>query len=228
MLIAKRTRFFVDRMRRRSQDEVVELRDYAETGDDSDLQNQRRSLLGFVPLLVTIALDAPKVARYLWSRLVSRRRPLIRRARLRNFMEMEPRPENRVTLADETDAHGMPLPLVEHDTTELDRRSLVELHEVLREEFERAGVGRLESDLQSADPWPITQDASHHIGTTRMGADPATSVVDPELRVHGVENVYLAGASVFPTSGCANPTFTIVALSIRLARTLAARLAPTP
>ncbi|MEM6570875.1 MAG: GMC family oxidoreductase [Planctomycetota bacterium] len=228
VLIAKRTRFFVDRMRRRSQDEVVELRDYAETGDDSDLQNQRRSLLGFVPLLVTIALDAPKVARYLWSRLVSRRRPLIRRARLRNFMEMEPRPENRVTLADETDAHGMPLPLVEHDTTELDRRSLVELHEVLREEFERAGVGRLESDLQSADPWPITQDASHHIGTTRMGADPATSVVDPELRVHGVENVYLAGASVFPTSGCANPTFTIVALSIRLARTLAARLAPTP
>ncbi|MEM9380823.1 MAG: GMC family oxidoreductase [Planctomycetota bacterium] len=227
VLIAKRTRFFVDRMRRRSRDEVVELRDYAETGDDSDLQNERRSLLGFLPLLGTIALDAPKVARYLWSRLVSRRRPRIHRARLRNFMEMEPRPENRVTLAAETDAHGMPLPLVEHDTTELDRRSLVELHAVLREEFERAGVGRLETDLVRAEPWPITQDASHHIGTTRMGQDPSTSVVDPDLRMHGVENVYLAGASVFPTSGCANPTFTIVALSIRLARTLARRHAPT-
>ncbi|QDV10123.1 Paromamine 6'-oxidase [Planctomycetes bacterium Poly30] len=223
VLIAKRSKFFVDRMRKKSRTEVVELRDYAETGDDSDLQNQRRSLFGFVPLLFTILFDAPKVTRYLWSRVVSRKRPLIRRARLRNFMEMEPRPENRVTLSDEVDLLGKPLPLVLHDTTALDRRSLVELHAVLVEEFERAGVGRLETDLATAEPWPITQDASHHIGTTRMGTDPATSVVDPDLKLHGADNVHLAGASVFPTSGCANPTFTIVALSIRLARTLRQR-----
>ncbi|MFT6833863.1 MAG: choline dehydrogenase-like flavoprotein, partial [Planctomycetota bacterium] len=223
VLIAKRSKFFVDRMRKKSRTEVVELRDYAETGDDSDLQNQRRSLFGFVPLLFTILFDAPKVTRYLWSRTVSRKRPQIRRARLRNFMEMEPRPENRVRLDEEVDAHGMPLPLVEHDTTALDRRSLVELQGVLKEEFERAGVGRLETDLAGADPWPITQDASHHIGTTRMGTDPATSVVNPDLRLHSAGNVYMAGSSVFPTSGCANPTYTIVALSIRLARTLRAR-----
>ncbi|MEM8712163.1 MAG: GMC family oxidoreductase [Planctomycetota bacterium] len=220
VLIAKRSKFFVDRIRKKSQSEVVELRDYAETGDDSDLQNQRRSLFGFIPLLFTILLDAPKVTRYLWSRIVSRKRPLIKRARLRNFMEMEPRPENRVRLASEVDANGMPLPLVEHDTTPLDRRSLIELHAVLREEFEEAGVGRLETNLAEADPWPITQDASHHIGTTRMGIDPSSSVVNPHQRLHGVANVYVAGASVFPTSGCANPTFTIVALSIRLAATL--------
>jgi choline dehydrogenase-like flavoprotein len=58
------------------------------------------------------------------------------------------------------------------------------------------------------------------MGTTRMGLDPRTSVVDANGRVHAVENVYMAGASLFPTSGCANPTFTIVALSIRLARHL--------
>jgi choline dehydrogenase-like flavoprotein len=63
------------------------------------------------------------------------------------------------------------------------------------------------------------------MGTTRMGTDPRSSVVDPELRLHGVENVWLAGASVFPTSGCANPTMTIVALSIRLSRTLRTALA---
>jgi choline dehydrogenase-like flavoprotein len=55
------------------------------------------------------------------------------------------------------------------------------------------------------------------VGTTRMGADPATSVVDPQCRVHSTPGLYLAGSSVFPTSGYANPTFTIVALATRLA-----------
>ena len=64
------------------------------------------------------------------------------------------------------------------------------------------------------------------MGTTRMGTEPATSVVDPDLRVHGQANLYAAGASVFPTSGCVNPTYTIVALSIRLARHLRGALAP--
>ena len=74
--------------------------------------------------------------------------------------------------------------------------------------------------LGEVEPWPIIQDASHHMGATRMGTDPASSVVTPDGKLHSVDNVYLAGASVFPTSGSANPTFTIVALSIRLARHL--------
>ena len=97
---------------------------------------------------------------------------------------------------------------------------------MLAGELARAGVGRLESSLATAEPWPIDQDASHHMGTTRMGRDPATSVVRPDGRLHSVENVYLAGSSVFPTSGCANPTFTIVALSIRLAEHLQGALRP--
>lgn len=63
------------------------------------------------------------------------------------------------------------------------------------------------------------------MGSTRMGADARTSVVDADLRLHGAHNVWIAGASVFPTSGCANPTMTIVALSIRLARRLQVELA---
>ena len=58
---------------------------------------------------------------------------------------------------------------------------------------------------------------SHHIGTTRMAASADEGVVDPDCRVHGVENLYVAGSSVFPTSGHANPTLTVVALAVRLA-----------
>ena len=100
---------------------------------------------------------------------------------------------------------------IEHRRT-FDRRTLVELHRVLREELRANGIGELEGDLERADPWPIDQDASHHMGATRMGTDPRSSVVDVDLRLHAAENVWIAGSSVFPASGCANPTYTIVAL----------------
>jgi len=221
--LVKRSRALFARWKARHADDVVTLRDYSETGDDSELQNERRGSLAWLGLLARIASSPRRVTQYLYYRL-TRAKPRVSAARLRNFMEMEPHPENRVVLGDERDPYGQPLALVRHAPTELDRRSLIALHEVLAEELEQTGVGRLESGLAQADPWPITQDASHHMGTTRMGRDPRSSVVDPDLRVHGVENLWCAGASVFPTSGCANPTFTIVALSIRLAEHLAGRL----
>jgi choline dehydrogenase-like flavoprotein len=60
----------------------------------------------------------------------------------------------------------------------------------------------------------------HRMGTTRMHADPRDGVVDADCRVHGVSNLFVAGSSVFPTSGTAGPTLTIVALALRLARHL--------
>jgi choline dehydrogenase-like flavoprotein len=59
--------------------------------------------------------------------------------------------------------------------------------------------------------------ASHNIGTTRMSEDPRTGVVDQHAKVHGVSNLYVAGSSVFPTGGHANPTLTIVAHALLLA-----------
>ncbi|MEM7310492.1 MAG: GMC family oxidoreductase [Planctomycetota bacterium] len=223
VLFVKRTSFVLKRFRKKHEDEVVSLRDYSETGDDSDLQNERKSALSWLGLLGKIAWNAPRVAQYLWYRLVPGAVPKIREVRVRNFMEMEPDPDNRVVLSAEKDEDGKQLPHVESRCTALDQRSLTDLHAALAAEVERAGLGELVTDLAEADPWPITLDASHHIGTTRMGVDPATSVVTPDLSVHGADNVYLAGGSVFPTSGCANPTFTIVALSIRLARHLRER-----
>ena len=234
VLLVKHSAFFFRRWKEKQKDEVVDLRDYSETGDDSDFQNQRKSALEWARVALNVPLHAPSVAQYAYYRLRKGVKPKVRRVRLRNFLEMEPDPDNRVRLSEERDPFGVRVPIVSHRCTELDKRSLVALHRALKQELPRTGFGELETDLDdeallgAQTPWPIDQDASHHMGSTRMGASPSTAVVDPELRVHGVQNVWCAGASVFPTSGCANPTMTIVALSIRLARELERRLPELP
>jgi choline dehydrogenase-like flavoprotein len=223
VLFAKHSSFLMKRWTQGKQEEVVSLRDYSETGDDSEVQNARKSIGDWIGLAFRIPMDFWSVLNYLKYRLITRAKPKIKRVRLRNFMEMEPARGNRITLTEERDALGVRKPLVVHDSTEKDRRAVVELHKVLGREFEQQGFGRLETSLETSDPWPVNQEASHHLGTTRMGDDPQTSVVDKNLRVHSVDNLYMAGGSVFPTSGCANPTYTICALSIRLAEELRKR-----
>jgi choline dehydrogenase-like flavoprotein len=91
---------------------------------------------------------------------------------------------------------------------------------VLARELAAAGVARvwIPGDGRRF-AWNVSP-GGHHIGTTRMGTDPATSVVDADCRTHQVRNLYLAGSSVFTTGGDSNPTLTIVALAHRLAQTL--------
>ena len=224
MLFVKRSGRLFAFWKKRHEDELVELRDYSETGDDSALQNARKSFFDWLGLLGQIIVDLPRVLKYLYFRL-SKAKPKIRRARIRNFMEMEPDRENRVVLGEGRGVYDEPLALCLHRCTERDRRSMVAVHEVLESELARNGVGTLEEPLVEETPWPIDQDASHHMGTTRMASRPEEGVVDADLRLFGAENVYLAGGSVFPSSGCANPTFTLVALSIRLAEHLRGVLA---
>ncbi len=143
----------------------------------------------------------------------------------RNFLEMEPEAENRVMLSVRRDALGQPLARVRHRVSALGRRTLEVLHRTLEAEIARAGWGRFITGVhKNLEPWPIIVDASHHMGATRMGVDALTSVVNRDCRLHSCPNVYLAGASVFPTSGSANPTYTIVALAIRLAAHLCDQL----
>jgi choline dehydrogenase-like flavoprotein len=94
----------------------------------------------------------------------------------------------------------------------------------------RSGIGTFEYDPASIELEMTRYGAygGHHLGTARMGADPRTSVVDADCRVHGLRNLYVAGGAVFPTSSQANPTLTIVALSMRLATHLRAALAGRP
>jgi choline dehydrogenase-like flavoprotein len=226
VFLAKRSRSVGGLMTKRSRGgRVVTLRDYSETGDDSDLQNERKRWFDYLSLVFTVLVNLPMVMRYAFARLRDRRSPKITRLRLRNFMEMEPDPDNRVTLGEELDIDGRPITVVKHAPTDLDKRSIAAIHEALAADLASNGFGTLQGALSAEEqPWPVNLDASHHMGGTRMGQDPATSVVRPDGRLHAVDNVYLAGASVFPTSGCANPTFTLVALSIRLAEHLAQQL----
>jgi len=137
--------------------------------------------------------------------------------------EQAPNPDSRLTLSDERDALGMPRLKIDWRITELDLLSLRKSYELLAGELARSGVGRLDFDpvklRVKAQRHGIV--GGHHIGTTRMSSAPADGVVDPECRVHGVSNLYVASASVFPTSGQANPTLTLLALTLRLADRLA-------
>jgi choline dehydrogenase-like flavoprotein len=129
--------------------------------------------------------------------------------------EMLPAPDNRISLAsDLKDAFGNPGMDVSVRYSRKDLETFEAAYEVMRSIMEALGVTDIQ---QQPEGW-----SSHHIGTTRMGADPATSVVDANLRVHGTSNLYVLGSSVFVTGGASNPTLTIAALAHRLGDHLAA------
>jgi choline dehydrogenase-like flavoprotein len=165
-------------------------------------------------------VSTPGLLRLIVLRLMRHFRPGVRMIGMLNFVEMEPRPENRITLTDDRDALDMPVPRVVHQLSQRDLQSLHCLQEQIAADLETMGCGHelvgTTEELANAE-WV---DSYHYLGTTRMGAKLEHSVVNSDLRVHTVNNLYVAGGSVFPTSGCANPTMTIVALSIRLAEHL--------
>ncbi len=135
-----------------------------------------------------------------------------------NHMEQIPSAESRLTLSERTDSFGLPQLRTDWRIDALAKQSLQRLHRLLHERLALQSAGRLKSDLDPlAEHWPITANAAHHLGTTRMHADPKRGVTDPDGRVHGLRNLYVSGGSLFPTGGHANPTLTIVALAIRLA-----------
>jgi choline dehydrogenase-like flavoprotein len=133
-----------------------------------------------------------------------------------NYSEQEAINASRVYLDSEKDALGMPKLILDWKVSDRSLSSSLRLMHLLDEHFRRHEAGYIEEDLTEIKNLPYT-DASHHLGTTRMSAEPKTGVVDANCRVHGVDNLYIAGSSVFPTAGHANPTLTIAAMSLRLA-----------
>lgn len=123
-----------------------------------------------------------------------------RRLRLRWYAEMEARAENRVTLSSRKDVFGTPLPLVSYSLGERDKQTLTALYAQLGSEIERLGLGRADGSAEAVVA-AVCEDASHHMGGTRMGSDPSSSVVDATCRVHSVENLYVGGSSVFRVGG---------------------------
>ena len=142
--------------------------------------------------------------------------------------EQAPDRENRITLSDQRDRFGTPLPMVRWRVGSREAHTMKRLARMIDAEFDTAGlpVPQIEPWIDSGDLADIAViDMAHTAGTTRMAADPAQGVVDANCMVHGVEGLFVAGASIFPTSGHANPTLMIMGFALRLAEHLRTRTA---
>jgi choline dehydrogenase-like flavoprotein len=148
--------------------------------------------------------------------------------------EQAPNPDSRVLLSEERDALGQRRADLSWQLRDQDKHTARVMVETFDAELKRLGRGAVTPSGWLDEPgaqWPVDPTVGnhpiagyHHIGGTRMGDDPATSVVDGDCAVHGYANLHIAGSSTFATAGWANPTLTIVALALRLGDRLGDRL----
>jgi choline dehydrogenase-like flavoprotein len=136
-------------------------------------------------------------------------------------IEQAPNPNSRVTLDTETDELGMRRAMLHWEFTPLEKRSIRKIYEIIGQQVGIAAKGRIKlmDYLQDEHDtsWPsFTGGGWHHMGTTRMSIDARQGVVDANCKVHGINNLYMAGSSCYVTAGAPNPTLTIVALTLRL------------
>lgn len=148
---------------------------------------------------------------------------LTRQIVLNSAAEQLPVQDNRVVLSSkEKDKFGIPKPEI-HYALDSDKgylqRSFAKIIKFHQFVFDQMGIPPKDQYLQD-DGFKTYSGSGHIMGTTVMGHDPKSSVVDSECRTHDHENLFILGSSVFPTSSTANPTATIAALSLRAARTI--------
>lgn len=143
---------------------------------------------------------------------------------LRYHAEQVPDPKSRVELSPSGNG-AEPALVVDYRVVEQDIVSVLRSHEVLDDWLRRNAIGRLDysadGDVRRKSVSDQAFDGFHQIGLARMSHDPAEGVANPDCRVHGFANLYLAGSCLFPTGGHANPTLPAVALAMRLADHLA-------
>jgi len=192
---------------------------------DQNLEQLGRTILA-------LPASSGEIARLLWSAHVHKRRAISSRATvtLRIDCEQLPKPENRIRLSAARDKLGMPQAIVDWRISEDEHRTVRVFAEIVDSFLSRLGICPLAWRPEIWEPgnsWlHLTRDTYHPIGGTRMGTDPHASVVEPNLKVHGVPNLFVASCSVFPSGGSSNPTLTLMALTLRLGAHLAALCSP--
>jgi choline dehydrogenase-like flavoprotein len=137
-----------------------------------------------------------------------------------------PHRESRVTLGTERDALGMPRLDIDIRYSDDDIDGVVRAHRHWDAHLRSNGCGRLEYDDEdlAGAVRELIGGGFHQVGTTRMSADPADGVLDPQLAVHGFDDVHVVSSSAFVTSSQANSTFMVVVFALRLADHLRAEL----
>jgi choline dehydrogenase-like flavoprotein len=164
-----------------------------------------------------------ELSRLLLTRILARRRrsPGSGAILLLVDTEQAPNPDSRIVLDECRDALGMRRARLDWRVTDLEYRTLTQFAARIAAEFARLGLGRIRlagpPDFTRRDLPGAARDIFHHMGTTRMSRAPEAGVTRADLRCHDVDNLYIAGCSVFPAGGIANPTFTALALGLRLA-----------
>ena len=136
-----------------------------------------------------------------------------------SMIEQSPNPDSRILLDSERDPFGLRRVKLDWRMSDADRKTIRVLGIEAAKELARMKIARVQlKDFILDDHMEITDTGPHchHMGTTRMSSDPRFGVVDANCRVHGISNLYIAGSSVFSTSGGINPTLTIVMLALRL------------
>jgi choline dehydrogenase-like flavoprotein len=196
-------------------DPWIALKRFVRPGDEPNWINRARD--------ATVMLRGlPRLLSNVYRRVARRQGPILKTDQLPLYclVEQTPDPSSRVTLAQKTDALGMPLLRIDWRIGDLERRSVLRLSDLIGSELRRAGLPehvRNRHLLHDTDWRSQFIDRAHPSGTTRMSVSPKQGVVDRNCKVHEVDGLYIAGSSVFPTVGHANPTLMIVSLAIRLA-----------
>ncbi|HTM76413.1 MAG TPA: FAD-dependent oxidoreductase [Devosia sp.] len=184
---------------------------------------ETRALRNPFKALAAMGFVVPMALRYLRSRRMYNLAD--RGIQLRLTSEHSPRETSRVTLLNEKDALGMPKVDVGWYFDPKEIETVAVFAEMVRDYLGEHRLATVEIDprLLARDPAFMggIDDANHHMGTARMSEEASRGVVDPSMKVHGTRNLFVAGAAVYPTSGFANPTFTAIALGLRLADAIA-------
>lgn len=164
--------------------------------------------------------DLPSTYRYLLSkwRGLPKESPVFN---LDHRIEQAPNPDSRITLSPERDALGCRKAILNWAFTDLDFKTYAVGQSILIKELNRLNLGTvIAPPLMPEAIRSLVKGNNHHIGTTRMSARPEDGVVDANLKVHGVDNLYVSGSAVYPTGGHTVPTMIIMSFAIRMAEHL--------
>jgi choline dehydrogenase-like flavoprotein len=176
----------------------------------------------FLRDVLTVGLGVGEIGTNIVRRWVLGREVLHKNPVIRAIIDLEqvPRPESRITLSPDVDAMGMRKCIIDWRLGELERHTANLFADFLDEELRASGLGALRKSNWLTSKAPLTEEDLrsnlHFIGATRMAARPEDGVVDRNCRVFGINNLFMAGASVFSMGGHGNPMVTIVALATRL------------